>query len=135
VANPPRGFMRNHLILIIEDNDKNLKLARDVLRFEGYQTIEAKNGEDGVHLASLRKPDLVLMDICLPGIDGIAAFKSLRADSKTASIPVIALTASAMPDDWQRVMEAGFNGYLSKPISVKGFLVQVRSVLEKHSIP
>ena len=87
--------MAGELILIVEDNEKNLKLVRDVLQFKGYQTIEATTGEDGVRLAKERRPALVLMDIQLPGIDGITALGQLRADAATRAIPVIAVTASA----------------------------------------
>jgi two-component system cell cycle response regulator DivK len=99
------------LILIVEDNDKNLKLVRDVLQVKGYQTIEAGTAEDGIELARERKPDLVLMDIQLPGMNGIDALKVLRADASTAGIPVIAVTASVMQQDRNLITEAGFDGY------------------------
>ncbi len=123
--------MASELILIVEDNEKNRKLVRDTLRFKGYETIEAETGEDGVRLARERRPALVLMDIQLPGIDGVAALGQLRADAATASIPVIAVTASVMASDRQRIMAAGFDGYQSKPISVKAFLDAVRKVLDR----
>ena len=123
--------MASELILIVEDNEKNLKLVRDVLQFKGYQTIEATTGEDGVRLAKERHPALVLMDIQLPGIDGITALGQLRADAATRAIPVIAVTASAMTHDRQKIMAAGFDGYQTKPIKVKEFLDAVRAMLDR----
>ena len=125
--------MANELILIVEDNEKNLKLVRDVLRHTGYQTIEAGTGEDGVRLAKERGPALILMDIQLPGIDGITALGQLRADPATRAIPVIAVTASAMTHDRKKIMAAGFNGYQSKPIKVKEFMDAVREMLDRRS--
>jgi len=123
--------MAGELILIVEDNEKNLKLVRDVLQFKGYQTIEAGTGEDGVRLAKERHPALVLMDIQLPGIDGITALGQLRADAATRAIPVIAVTASAMTHDRQKIMAAGFDGYQTKPIKVKEFVEAVRAMLDR----
>ncbi|MGH2490655.1 MAG: response regulator, partial [Candidatus Limnocylindria bacterium] len=114
------------LILIVEDNDKNLKLARDVLRFHGFETIEATNAEDGIVLAQERRPNLVLMDIQLPGMDGVSALQKLRQDAATAAIPVVALTASVMKEDRERFDKAGFDGFITKPISVRAFPDQVR---------
>ena len=119
------------LILIIEDNDKNLKLVRDVLQVKGYATIEAGNAEDGIVLARERKPDLVLMDIQLPGMSGIDAIGVLRADPATAAIPVVAVTASVMPQDRNKITEAGFDAYIGKPINLKEFLDTVRTMLER----
>ena len=124
--------MANELILIVEDNEKNLKLVRDVLQYRGYQTIEAGTGEEGVRLAKERHPDLVLMDIQLPGIDGITALGQLRADASTRLIPVIAVTASAMTHDRKKIMAAGFDGYQSKPIRVKEFMDAVREMLDRR---
>jgi len=118
------------LILIVEDNDKNLKLVRDVLRVKGYQTIEAGTAEDGIELARAHKPDLVLMDIQLPGMNGIDALKVLRADASTERIPVIAVTASVMQQDRNLITEAGFDGYIGKPINLKEFIDTVRAMLE-----
>ena len=123
--------MANELILIVEDNERNRKLVRDVLQFRGYQTIEAETGEDAVRLARERLPALVLMDIQLPGIDGITALGQLRSEPTTRTIPVIAVTASAMTHDRQKIMAAGFDGYQSKPINVKEFLEVVRRMLER----
>ena len=119
------------LILIVEDNEKNLKLVRDVLQVKGYTTIEAGTAEDGIVLARARNPDLILMDIQLPGMNGIEARKVLRADPSTARIPVIAVTASVMQQDRAMIMDAGFDAYVSKPISLKEFLDTVRALLER----
>ena len=121
--------MANELILIVEDNPKNLKLVRDTLQVTGYQTVEAKTGEDGVRLARERRPALILMDIQLPGMSGVEALGRLRAESVTRAIPVIAVTASVMPQDRQRIMAAGFDGFQGKPISVKELLETIRQVL------
>jgi two-component system cell cycle response regulator DivK len=122
--------MANELILIVEDNEKNMKLVRDLLQVKGYRTLEAKTAEEGISLAKAQLPQLVLMDIQLPGMDGIAALGHLRADSKTKAIPVIAVTASAMTHDRQKIMSAGFDAYQSKPINVKEFLEAVRQMLD-----
>jgi two-component system cell cycle response regulator DivK len=117
------------LILIVEDNEKNLKLVRDVLQVKGFATVEAGSAEDGIKLAAQRKPDLILMDIQLPGMNGIDALKVLRADPATAAIPVVAVTASVMQQDRKLITEAGFDGYVGKPINVKEFLETVRGAL------
>ena len=124
--------MANELILIVEDNPKNLKLVRDTLQVKGYQTIEAETGEEGVRLAHERHPALVLMDIQLPGISGIDALGQLRADPTTRATPVIAITASVMPQDQRKVMAAGFDGFQGKPISVRELLATVREILDKR---
>jgi two-component system cell cycle response regulator DivK len=118
------------LVLIVEDNEKNMKLVRDVLQVKGYATVEAGNAEDGIRLASERRPDLVLMDIQLPGMNGIDALGVLRNDPATANIPVIAVTASVMQQDRKLITEAGFDGYIGKPINLKEFLDTVRNILE-----
>jgi two-component system cell cycle response regulator DivK len=123
--------MANELILIVEDNPKNLKLVRDTLQVTGYQTIEAETGEEGVGLARERRPALILMDIQLPGINGVEALRQLRADPITSAIPVIAVTASVMTGDRTRIMVAGFNGFHGKPISVRQLLATVREILDK----
>jgi two-component system cell cycle response regulator DivK len=112
-------------ILVVEDNDKSMKLFRDVLRATGYDTLEATNGEDALELARTRAPALVLMDVQLPGIDGVEALARLRGDGRTASIPVLALTAQAMHGDEQRFLDAGFDGYLSKPVDIGRLLAAV----------
>ncbi len=121
--------MANELILIIEDNEKNRKLARDVLQVKGYKTIETETAEEGIKLAIEQLPALILMDIQLPGMDGITALKQLRANPQTKSIPVIAITASAMTYKRQTMLAEGFDGYQSKPISVKDFLGEIERVL------
>jgi two-component system cell cycle response regulator DivK len=121
--------MSGELILIIEDNEKNRKLARDVLQVKGYQTIESETAEEGIDLALAQSPALILMDIQLPGIDGITALKQLRLNPKTKSIPVIAITASAMTHNRQTMLAEGFDGYQTKPISLKNFLGEVQRVL------
>ena len=118
-------------ILIVEDNEKNMKLARDVLQAKGYATLEAVNGEDGVRLALAHKPDLVLMDIQLPDINGIDAFGRIRAHADTAAIPVIAFTASVTPSDRNRVIGAGFDAFIGKPVNLKEFLATIAQVLAK----
>ena len=123
--------MAGELILIVEDNEKNRRLVRDVLQFKGYQTIETETGEEGVELARTRQPALVLMDIQLPGIDGITALKRLREDPSTRAIRVMAVTASAMTQDRQTILAAGFDGYQSKPINVKAFLEAVQEMLTR----
>ena len=125
--------MANELILIVEDNEKNRKLVRDVLTFKGYRLAEAETGEDGVRLAKELRPDLVLMDIQLPGINGIVALGQIREDPALRDTPVIAVTASAMTQDRQKIMAAGFNGYQSKPINVKDFLAAVRAMLDQKT--
>ena len=117
-------------VLIVEDNDKNMKLARDVLQAKGYQTLEAVSGEEGVRLATEKKPDLVLMDIQLPGINGIEAFKQIRADPRTRDIPIVALTASVTPADRSAISAAGFDAFLGKPINLKEFLDTVKRLAE-----
>lgn len=121
--------MTNELILIIEDNEKNRKLVRDVLQVKGYKTIESETAEEGLKLAAEQTPALILMDIQLPGMDGISAMKQLKADPKTRSIPVIAITASAMTHNRQTLLAEGFDGYQTKPISLKDFLREVQRVL------
>ncbi len=109
-------------ILIVEDNEKNMKLFRDVLQATGYSTLEATTGEDAVELAVSHIPALVLMDVQLPGIDGVEALARLRRDERTESIPVLALTAQAMDGDRERFLAAGFDGYVSKPVDVAELL-------------
>ena len=122
--------MANELILIVEDNPKNLKLVRDILQVTGYQTIEAETGEEGVRMAQERQPALILMDIQLPGISGIEPLQRLRADKATRAVPVIAVTASVMTQERQKVMAAGFDGWQGKPISVRELLGTVRQLLD-----
>jgi len=118
-----------YVILVVEDNERNLKLVRDVLEYAGYDVRVARTAEDGITLAVSEPPDLVLMDLQLPGIDGMEALRRLRESPRTADIPVVAVTAQAMKQDRERALEAGFNGYIEKPISVRAFPDQVRSFL------
>ena len=122
--------MANELILVVEDNDKNRKLVRDVLQVKGYRVAEAETGEDGVRLARELHPDLILMDIQLPGIDGITAFRQIREDPATATIPAMAVTASVMTQDRKTIMAAGFEAYQGKPLNVKAFVQAVREMLD-----
>jgi two-component system cell cycle response regulator DivK len=108
-------------ILVVEDNERNRKLVRTILEFRGYQVLECDDGEPSLALAKQHRPALVLMDIELPKMDGITALGRLRADPDTATIPVIAVTASVTPSQRERVMAAGFDGYIAKPIDVASF--------------
>jgi len=116
-------------ILIVEDNEKNMKLVRDILRHKQYTTLEAVNGLDGVRIARESRPDLVLMDIQLPDIDGIEALRRIREDSLLDRVPVIAVSASVMPDDQQKIVTSGFDAFVIKPINLKQFLATVQRLL------
>ena len=117
-------------VLVVEDNPRNMKLFRDVLHASGYRTLEAATGERAVELVFEHRPDLVLMDIQLPDIDGIEALSRLRADDRTASVPVLALTAQAMEGDRERFLAAGFDGYLSKPVDIAEFVATIKRYCE-----
>ena len=117
------------VVLIVEDDPKSLKLARDMLQVSGYATLEATNGKEGVELARIEKPDLILMDIQLPVMDGLEAIKLLKNDDVTKDIPIIALTAYAMKGDEKKIQETGCDGYISKPIDIKGFLKKISEVI------
>jgi two-component system cell cycle response regulator DivK len=116
-------------ILIVEDNEKNMKLVRDILRHNGHATLEATTGRDGVRLAVAHRPDLILMDIQLPDIDGIEALRRIREDASLDAIAVVAVSASVMPDDKQKVVTSGFDAFVSKPINLKQFLDTVQRFL------
>ena len=120
-------------VLVVEDNERNMKLFRDVLQASGYRTLEATTGERAVELVLEHGPDLVLMDIQLPDIDGVAALDRLRAEERTASVPVLALTAQAMEGDRERFLAAGFDGYLSKPVDIADFVATVKRYCEGRS--
>ena len=124
--------MAQELILIVEDNEKNLKLVRDLLQFNGYETIEAITAEEGIEIARTHHPVLILMDIQLPGMDGITALKHLRADPLTKAIPVVAITASVMTTERKEILEAGFEGYQAKPINIKEFIPAIKNVLNSR---
>ena len=114
-------------VLVVEDNEKNMKLFRDVLQAKGYRTLEATTGEQAVALATEHGPDLVLMDIQLPDFDGVDALARLRADERSASIPVVALTSQAMSGDRERFLTAGFDDYVSKPVNIVSFVATVEA--------
>ena len=118
--------MADELVLIVDDNEKNLRLARDVLRAAGFRTVEAGSGNDAIATAIEHLPDVILMDIRLPDIDGTEAAARLRADARTARIPIVALTSLAMKGDREWFLASGFDGYLEKPISVRELADQVR---------
>jgi two-component system, cell cycle response regulator DivK len=118
--------MAGEQILVVEDNEKNMKLVRDVLLATGYRTLEATTGGQAVELAAKHAPDLVLMDIQLPDVDGVHVLRWLRADERTAPIPVLAVTAQAMHGDRERFLAAGFDGYVSKPLNIRELIGTVR---------
>ena len=117
-------------ILIVEDNEKNMKLVRDILRHQGHATLEAVNGLDGVRLAEQEHPDLVLMDIQLPDIDGIMALGRIRTDTSLDAMPVLAISASVMPDEQQKIVASGFDAFITKPINLKQFVETVQRFLQ-----
>jgi two-component system, cell cycle response regulator DivK len=121
----------NELVLIVDDNEKNMKLARDVLRLGGFRTVEATTGGESISLAVEHLPDVILMDIRLPDMDGTAAAQRIKGDPRTAAIPIVALTSLAMKGDREVLLAAGFDGYLEKPISVREFPEQVRSFAKR----
>ena len=123
--------MTGQQILVVEDNERNMRLFCDVLQASGYRTLEATTGESAVELALEHRPDLVLMDIQLPDIDGVEALARLRADEQSASLPVLALTAQAMEGDRERFLAAGFDGYLSKPVDIAEFVATVKRYCEE----
>ena len=122
--------MPGELILIVEDNEKNLKLVRDLLQLNGYRTLEAETARDAIALAAEHLPDLILMDIQLPDMDGVTALGRLRGEPSTAALRVVALTAFAMRDDRERFLASGFDGYLTKPIDIKQFPELIRQQCE-----
>jgi len=122
------------LILIVEDNELNRKLLRDVLRAEGYTTVESETAEEGLEIVRARRPALVLMDIHLPRMDGVTALRALRADQLTRDVPVVAVTASAMPLERAEVMAAGFDGYFVKPLDVDQIVDEVRTILSTSAV-
>jgi len=120
-------------VLLVEDNPDNLALVRFLLERSGYAVIEAYNGVQGLELARTEKPDLILMDLSLPELDGWAAAQELKADQATAAIPLLALTAHTLPGDRKRAMESGFDGYISKPINVPAFAEEITEALKQAS--
>jgi two-component system cell cycle response regulator DivK len=117
------------LVLIVEDNPRNLKLVRDLLDYAGYRTLGASSAEEGIDLARSHRPQLVLMDIQLPGMDGVEALARLRAEPECAAVPVVAVTAFAMKDDRERFLAAGFDAYIEKPVNVRELPGQVAGIL------
>jgi two-component system cell cycle response regulator DivK len=124
--------MGNELVLIVEDSEQNRRLARDLLRVHGYRTIEAESAEEGIALAAARAPDLIVMDIHLPGLGGIDALARLRADAATHAIPVVAFTASVMAQDRSEILAAGFDAFVSKPIDLEAFMGAVATTLGRR---
>ena len=124
--------MANDVILVVEYDSKSRKLVRDLLTFKGYEIVEAETREEGVGLAQERRPGLVLMDIRPPGIDGIEALTRLRAEVATRGIPIMAMTASVMANERQKVFDAGFDAFQSKPIRIKDFVAVVEQLLERY---
>ena len=122
-----------NVVLIVEDNDKNLELVRDILQAKGYGTLEAGTTEDSLRIARAQTPDLILMDIQLPGMNGIEGLTALRAEPVTAGIPVVAITASVMLADREQIMRAGFDGFIEKPITVRSLLDVVECALRARS--
>lgn len=122
--------MTGEQVLVVEDNEMNMKLFRDILVATGYRTLEATTGGEAVEMASEHTPDLVLMDIQLPDLDGVQALYRLRANTRTATIPVLALTAQAMRGDRERFLAEGFDGYVSKPVNVRELIETVRRTCE-----
>ena len=112
-------------ILIVEDNEKNMKLVRDILQHKGYTTVEATTGEEGWRLVQETLPDLVLMDIQLPDVDGITVLRRIRADRRFDAMPVVAVSASVMPADQTKISGSGFDAFIPKPISLKPFMATV----------
>ena len=125
--------MSEKLILIVEDNEKNLKLMRDILQFKGYATVEATTAEEGVDIAVTSLPELILLDIQLPGMNGIEAMKMLKERQETTDIPVIAVTASVMTHDRHKLIEAGFDDYQAKPIEIREFLERIEKIFNISS--
>ena len=121
-------------ILIVEDNDLNLKLFRDLLTAHGYETIETKEGMEAITLTRSEKPDLILMDIQLPEISGLDVTRRIKADETVREIPIIAVTAFAMKDDEEKILAAGCEAYISKPISIMPFLNTVRRFLGEEEV-
>ncbi len=122
-------------VLIVEDNDKNMKLVRDILQHKGYTTLEAVTGGDGVRMAIEHRPDLILMDIQLPDINGIRALQLIREQASLDATPVLAVTASVMPEDQDKIAHSGFDGFISKPISIRPFMETVGRFLASGRRP
>ena len=122
-------------ILIVEDNEKNMKLVRDLLQYKGHQTLEAITGMDGVRQAIDNVPDLILMDIQLPDISGIQALALIREQAALRGVPVLAVSASVMPEEQQKIVTSGFDAFIAKPINIKQFIEAVQSFLSSGRKP
>jgi CheY-like chemotaxis protein len=127
--------MKRERILIVDDHPLNLKLAADVLSLAGYQVSTAANAEQALTLLHEVRPDAILMDLAMPGMDGLALTRLLRNDSRLARVPIIALTASAMKGDDARALDAGCNGYITKPIDTRTLPKQVAAYIEASTRP
>jgi len=121
-------YMSDKNVMVVEDNEKNRKLMRVVLKSKGYNVIEAATGEEALGTLKKQKPDIILMDIQLPGIDGITLVKQIKADANTNDIPVIAVTAYAMKGDEEKILSSGCNGYISKPINTR----ELPNIIEQY---
>ncbi len=119
-------------MLVVEDNERSLKLACDVLQLHGYETLSARTGAEAVVVAATQQPALVLLDVALPDMDGVDTLQALRANPRTAAIPVVAVTAFAMKGDRERLLESGFDGYVAKPIDVATFVEDVTAYVGRR---
>jgi CheY-like chemotaxis protein len=126
------GVGRGRTVVVVEDNVRSRRLVRDLLELHGFTTVEAETAEEGLEACRLDPPDLVLLDIQLPGMDGVAALRALRSDPATAAVPAVAVTAYAMRGDEERLLEAGFDAYVAKPIDTRAFVPRLLSVLADH---
>ncbi len=118
-------------VLVVEDHPLNMKLTSDLLELHGFQVVKATDGESALQLLQTIQPDLILLDIHLPGMDGLQVFQQIKADPRLSAIPVIALTASAMRDQEERIRTVGFTDYIAKPIDTKRLIATVRTHLPK----
>jgi CheY-like chemotaxis protein len=123
--------MAGEKILIIEDNAMNMELTTDLLKVSGYVVTQAETAEQGIKMAQSQKPDLIIMDIGLPVMDGLSAVEILKKDEKTKDIPILALTSYAMKGDREKILGAGCEGYLAKPIDTRKFADEVKAILKK----
>jgi two-component system cell cycle response regulator DivK len=122
--------MTDSRILLVEDDERNRRLARDILTVKGYEVVAVTSGEEALAWLVEHSPDLILMDIQLPGISGLEAMRQIRRDGRHAGVPIVAFTASVMPSERQRIVDAGFDGLLAKPVELAGFLAAIRRYLE-----
>ncbi|MBF0476640.1 MAG: response regulator [Deltaproteobacteria bacterium] len=116
-------------ILVVEDNEINMKLVKTLLTIKNYIVLEAGDGEKGIELARIHKPDLILMDIQLPGMDGLTATQAIKSEADLSCIPIVALTSHAMRGDEERALAAGCSGYITKPIDTRSFLAKIHAFL------